>query len=158
MVVKWLEKFQLFIGVTCLSIFFIGILIQIIARYLGISTMWTEEASIYAFIWSIFMGASVMLNKRLHFNFNMFSESLSGKPKVILTIVNDLIIFTICFFFLYFGVIMVQTFWDYRWASVAHFKMGYVWLIIPIMGATMVLYKINHIVNNIKLLIRKEYE
>lgn len=147
-----LEKIQLTLGVLFLVVFFAVIIIQIITRYLGIAVIWTEEVANYSFIWAIFMGAAVMVNRREHFNFDLFQRKLQNKKKASLTIFNDsvLILFNI-FIFLY-GMQVVTEFWNYTWASIPEMKMGYVWISIPIMAGSMIIYSLSHLMENIKLL------
>ncbi|XKH50501.1 TRAP transporter small permease [Chryseomicrobium palamuruense] len=153
--IKKLEKFQMALGVIFLSIFFIAILTQIITRYLGISVIWTEEVANYSFIWAIFMGAAVMVNRREHFSFDFLTQKLHGKKKAGLLFVIDLIVMIFAFFITIYGYEAVTTFWNYNWLSLPELKMGYIWIAIPIMGITMMIYSINHIVGHIKVMTSK---
>src|SRR5690625_4430352 len=144
------------VGIFFLVIFFLTILIQITTRHLGISVIWTVEVSTNAFIWSIFMGAAVMVNRREHFNFNIIERNLKGKRKACLSIFNDivLILFNIAIFL--YGIEVVKTFWDYNWTSLPQLKMGYVWIVLPIMASTMIIYTFSHLLNHIKVIKSKE--
>jgi TRAP-type C4-dicarboxylate transport system permease small subunit len=156
MFIKLLERIQITIGVIFLSIFFVAILIQIGSRYLGIPVIWTEEVANYSFVWAIFMGAAVMINKREHFNFDFILQKLKGKSKTYLGIFNDsvLLLFNAAIF--YYGMQAVQSFWSYNWVSLPFLKMGYVWISIPIMALTMFIYTLGHLVKHICLLRGKE--
>ncbi|MDK2798710.1 MAG: TRAP-type transport system small permease protein [Clostridiales bacterium] len=156
MIIKLIEKVQLTVGVIALSVFLIAILIQVFARYFGIPVIWTEEVANYSFIWAVFMGASVMLNRRQHFKFDLFSQKLKGKSRTYLNIFNDsiLLIFNLAIF--YYGIITVKNFWNYNWVSLPMIKMGYVWISIPIMGLTMSIYTLGHMMCSIKELKGKE--
>lgn len=148
--VKLLEKIQLSAGILFLSVFFIVILYQIITRHLGISAIWTVELATNSFIWAVFMGAAVMVNRREHFSFDILLKKLSGKKKISLSIFNDivLILFNVAIFI--YGIQVCQQFWNYNWTSIPELKMGYVWISIPIMGGTMVIYTLNHIINHLR--------
>ncbi|WP_077623283.1 TRAP transporter small permease [Sediminibacillus massiliensis] len=154
--IRILEKIQLTAGVAFLTVFFVAIVIQIVTRHLGISVIWTEEVANYSFIWAVFMGAAVMVNRRDHFTFDMLQRKLKNKPKHTLNIFNDivLILFNIAIFL--YGIQVVQRFWDYTWASLPAMKMGYVWLSIPIMASTMIVYSLSHLVSHIKNFNTKE--
>lgn len=156
MFIKLLERIQLTVGVLFLLVFFITIIIQVITRYMGISAIWTEEVATYSFIWSVFMGASVMLNKREHFKFDLLLKKLKGKRKKSLYLINDLIILAFSFALFYFGIVVVESFWNFTWVSLPAMKMGYVWISIPIMGGTMVIYTLAHMIHNIKNFSREE--
>jgi TRAP-type C4-dicarboxylate transport system permease small subunit len=151
MILRTLERIQLVIGVACLSIFFIAILIQVFSRYMGISVIWSEEVANYSFIWSVFMGASIMYNKKEHFKFTMLQDKLQGKKKIFLELFNNTVLLVFNLLILFYGIQTVQNFWNYTWISLP-FKMGFVWLCIPIMGFTMSVYTISHLVNTIKQL------
>lgn len=148
--IKILEKIQLTIGVISLSIFFIAIIIQIVTRHLGIAVIWTEEVANYSFIWSVFMGAAVMVNKKEHFSFDFLSQKLEGKSKSALMIVIDSIVLLFALALFYYGIEAVKNFWNYNWASLPDMKMGYVWISIPIMGLTMAIYSVSHVINSVK--------
>ncbi|GAA0615143.1 hypothetical protein GCM10009001_35560 [Virgibacillus siamensis] len=146
--VQALEKVQITVGIVFLCIFFVVIMLQIITRHMGISLIWTTEVSKYAFIWSIFMGAAVMVNRREHFNFDFLLKKLQGKKKISLSIFNDvvLILFNVAIFIL--GLQVVNEFWNYTWVSIPEMKMGYIWIAIPIMAGTMVIYSLAHLMDH----------
>ncbi|MCC5910378.1 MAG: TRAP transporter small permease [Clostridiaceae bacterium] len=153
---KFIEKVQLVLGVLCLSVFFIAILIQVFSRNLGISVIWTEEVANFSFIWAMFMGASIMVRSKSHFRFNLMSQKLKGKPKVILEMFINVLLLVFNLIIAYHGVAVVRTFWNFRWVTFPKMRMGYTWMILPIMGITMSIYIIEHIIENIKQLTGKE--
>ncbi|MFD1414318.1 TRAP transporter small permease [Oceanobacillus jeddahense] len=151
-----LEKIQIVIGVLFLCVFFCVIVLQIVTRHLGISVIWTEEAANYSFIWAVFMGAAIMVNRREHFNFDFLQQKLQGKKRIYLSLFNDtvLIIFNVCIFLL--GLQIVSEFWNYTWSTLPDMKMGYVWVAIPIMAGTMLIYTFFHMVEHVQKLKVKE--
>lgn len=156
MFVKLLEKIQLTIGVIFLTVFVIAIIIQISSRYMGISVIWTEEVANYSFIWAVFMGAAVMVNRREHFSFDFLSKKLKGKPRIYLTIFNDCVLIIFNSAILYYGYQATKIFWNYNWVSLTFLKMGYVWIALPIMGATMIIYSLSHLIKSFRFLSLKE--
>lgn len=148
--VRTLEKIQTTVGVVALTIFFIAIIVQIISRHMGVAIIWTEEVANYSFIWSVFMGASVMVNQREHFSFDFLSAKLTGTRKTWLIIVIDTIVLLFALALLYYGIEAAQTFWDYNWVALPQMKMGYVWISLPIMGFTMAVYTLNHLFSGFK--------
>jgi TRAP-type transport system small permease protein len=156
MFIKLLERIQIVVGVLSLCTFFTAILIQITTRYLGISVIWTEEVANYSFIWAVFMGAAVMVNRKEHFTFDFLLQKLKGKKRASLSLFNDtvLLLFNIAIF--YYGLAAVQNFWSYNWVSLPSLKMGYVWLSLPVMAATMIIYLISHLIAHIKVLAGRE--
>lgn len=147
-IANFLEKIQLKVGVFFLSLFFFVIVLQMFVRYIGVSLIWTEEVATYSFIWAVFMGASVMIHRRGHFRFSLLYEKLSGKSKIFLEVFIDfiLVIFSIAVF--YYGIIATLNFWNYNWYSLTDFKMGYMFISIPTMGFTMLIYGLDHLIGN----------
>lgn len=150
--VKLLERVQMTAGVVFLVLFFAIILIQIVTRHLGIAVIWTEEAANYAFIWAVFMGAAVMVNRREHFNFDYFLQRLTGISRVGLSIFNDLVLIVFNIFIFLYGLQVVNEFWNYTWAAIPEMKMGYVWVAIPVMAGSMIIYSVFHLTQHIKSL------
>lgn len=142
---KSIQKVQLAIGIICISIFFIAIIVQVFCRYTGITATWTGEVSTYSFIWSVFMGAGAMAYERKHFAFESVLDKLTGRKKEMLKIFISVIILLFSSAVLYFGVIITMKFWNYRWVDLSNIKMGYTWLCVPILGATCIIYCIDHI-------------
>lgn len=140
-IVRFISRLQLVVGVVCLCVFLIAILIQVFTRYLGISVIWTEEVANYSFIWAIFMGAAVMVHHDEHFAFSAVIDKVdSVKRKLVLVTIKYgcIIGFSMTIFLL--GLRVVRTFWRYRWITIPRLQMGYVWVVLPVMGGTMVLY------------------
>lgn len=142
---KFVKNIELGIGMLAISVFFITIVIQVFSRYAGLTVMWTGEVSTYSFTWAVFMGAGVMTYENKHFAFNSFLEKLSFKNQEILKIIIAVIVMIFSAAILYYGILITSKFWNYRWIEIPEVKMGYTWLCVPILGATSVLYCLNHI-------------
>lgn len=149
-IVLLIEGVQRKMGVLALTIFLVSTLTQIVSRYLGLTVLWTEEASTYFFIWMVFMGASVMINKKQHFSFNLLSQKLKGIKLEILNLTVNSIVLIFSLILLVYGIYITKSFWNYNWISITSIKMGWMWISIPIMGGTMSLYLVNHILHNIQ--------
>jgi len=147
-IIDLIERIQKFIGIVCLSVFIIVVIVQIIARYISVSVLWTEEIAVFSFVWAVFMGASIMVRKEAHFSFDFLKTKLTGTKKYILDLVNDILILTFTTYMLVYGQKIMITFWNYNWYSLPDFKMGYVWAVIPLSALLMSIYKIEHIINN----------
>ncbi|PYZ95989.1 C4-dicarboxylate ABC transporter permease [Alteribacter lacisalsi] len=152
MFIKRLEQIQLTIGVIFLCIFFGAILVQVVSRHFGVSVLWTGEVANYSFIWAVFMGAAVMVNKKEHFNFDLLAKKLKGKSKYALNILIDVILITFSSALFVHSLTALTTFWNYQWVTIPALKMGYVWISLPIMAGTMVIYLAAHVFMNVKLI------
>lgn len=49
-----MQKIQIAIGGVFLLIFLVTVVIQMACRYMGVAAMWTEDVSMYSFIWAVF--------------------------------------------------------------------------------------------------------
>ncbi len=149
----YLQKAQIIAGGIFLSIFLGSVVIQMVCRYLGIAAVWTEDVSMYAFIWAAFMGAAAMVYEKQHFAFTSVSDKLKDeKVKAILGIVIAVIMLIVSVLMFYYGCRLTKQFWNYRWVSIQEFKRGPTWLCIPVCGATSTLYLIGQIIEDVNSL------
>lgn len=155
--INYLEKVQLVLGSIFLVIFVIATLLQVTTRYLGISATWTEELSVNTFIWSMFLGAAVMVREKQHFSFNFLVSYLSNKKASLLVIVQDIIIITFCILCFIYSSEITKIFWNSKWITIPELKQGYVWLILPITFGSMIVYLLEDIIKEISKL-RKSKE
>lgn len=143
-----IENIQLKLGVFFLALFFAVIVLQMFVRYIGVSVIWTEEVANYSFIWAVFMGASVMLHRNGHFRFSLLFEKLTGKSKQFLKLTINLILVLFSLAVFYFGIIATLNFWNYTWYSLPNFKMGYMFISLPVMGFSMLIYELDHLLDD----------
>lgn len=148
-IAKNTQKLQLGIGVLCISIFFITTVIQVVARYTGITVMWTGEVSTNSFIWSVLMGSGVMTYSNSHFAFDSLVHKLSEKKRIKLQIIISLIVLMFSLALLWYGTQITIKFWNYRLISLP-VKKGYLWLALPILGFSNSIYSLNHIAKYFK--------
>lgn len=155
--IAMLQKIQIAIGGFFLCVFLITVMIQIICRYLGISVTWTQDASMYAFIWAVFMGAGAMVYEKRHFAFTSVSDMLKNqKAKSVLSIIITLIMLFFAVLMVYYGVLVTKQFWNYTWVTVPQFKRGPTWLCLPLCGATSTIYLIAQLIEEFQNLAKGE--
>lgn len=142
---EYIYKLQLFMGFLSISIFFVAILIQIFARYTQITVLWTGELAEYSFIWSVMMGAGAMAYENKHFAFTTFVDKFHGIKKEWLKIMIAFVVGSFGAAILYYGTQITMRFWNYRWTTVPSIQMGYMWICLPILGFSVVVYSFVHI-------------
>jgi tripartite ATP-independent transporter DctM subunit len=151
-----IQKLQVISGGFFLAIFLITVVVQMATRALGITALWTEDVSMYSFIWSVFMGAGAMVLDKRHFAFTAIADSITNeKYKRILSIIIWTFMLLFCLMMFYYGCLITKRFWNYTWIGIPAFKRGPTWLCLPISGAIMVLYALTLLWEDIKAL-RKE--
>ncbi len=154
-----LQKIQISIGAIFLTIFLITVVYQMVARYLGISQTWTEDISMYSFIWAVFMGAAAMVYEKKHFAFTSLNDKLKNeKAKICLQIIICLVMLFFAILMVYYGILITEKFWNYTWVNIPSLKRGPTWLCLPICGATSSIYLINEICEEIKKLTQLKNE
>jgi len=144
-----MARLQISLGVLCLVIFLLATLVQVSTRYLGISVLWTEEIAVNAFIWAIFLGASVMVKEKQHFGFDAISNKLTGIKRSYLILFQNTCMLVFCVCCAIYSVEITQIFWSSRWISIPNFKQGYVWLIMPITFISSGVYLLHNILEEL---------
>lgn len=136
----YVEKAQIFLGCCVLCLFILMVAYQIIARFTATPAHFTEDISNTAFIWTAFMGAPVMLRRYEHYRFTGISEKFTGK----LFWINEF--FCICLLIILSLVMTVHgyqltvMFKDWGFSSMSKVSKAWLWLCMPISGATSLLY------------------
>ena len=116
--IEMMQKIQIAIGGLFLCIFLLTVVFQMLSRYIGIAATWTEDVSMYSFIWAVFMGAGAMVYEKRHFAFTSISDMLKDGPaKKILSIVISLIMLYFAVLMAYYGFLVTKQFWNYTWGN-----------------------------------------
>lgn len=147
-----IESIQIKLGALFIFIFLATILLQIIARFAKVPVTWSEDVAKYSFVWAVFMGSAWAVGRNEHFAFTALGDKLTGKKKIIHAIIIHLITMFFTIAMVKYGIDVTLKFWNYKWLNVPQLKMGYIWMSLPITGATMTLYIITHILENLLLL------
>ena len=148
-IIDKLEKFQLMLGIICLSGYLVCTLLQIFCRYFDISIPWTEEISNYFFIWAVFMGASIMLRvENGHFSLTVLKDKLQSKgrsTKILeIIIASFLLLFSVLVFV--YGIELTLQFKNWRLSSLPAIHQWVVWLCMPVAGFTTSVYSLEKLV------------
>ncbi|MCB7319340.1 TRAP transporter small permease [Lacrimispora sp. 210928-DFI.3.58] len=155
-VLGYLQKLQIAAGGVFLTIFLCSVVIQMGCRYVGVAAIWTEDVSMYSFIWAAFMGAGAMVYEKRHFAFTSVSDMLKNeKVKRMLSVGISIVMLVFAVLMLYYGCKITKQFWNYRWVSLPDLKRGPTWLCIPVCGGTSTLYLIGQIIEDVKSLSRR---
>ena len=153
--IQMLQKIQVAVGGIFLLIFLLTVVFQMISRYIGIAATWTEDVSMYSFIWAVFMGGGAMVLDRKHFAFTSISDMMKDeKKKSILSIIISLIMLVFTVLMVYYGFKLTKQFWNYTWVNIPSFKRGPTWLCLPICGITSTIYLIELIIEDIGTLVK----
>lgn len=134
MFLRFLDNFEKYCCQALLAVFVCILFAQIVSREIfGYSIAWSEELSVYLFVWFAYLGASVAIRKSAH-NRVTFQYKLLPKDKVWMAelladavwLVFNLIILYLCYQFVFEKM---NNFWKSQTVGV---PMKYVYMILPL--------------------------
>ncbi len=134
--------------ITCAS----AIVIQVFYRYfLNISLEWPFELSIYAYIWTLYLGAAWGVRKGRHVKFNILYDKLPIKVQKMVNIIFNTI--TTAVFIIIFKPVWEYLLFNYRIKTVAlKIPWTYVFMVFSIFLVLTIIHNIEHIICDIKFL------
>lgn len=153
--VKKINNIHIFVSAVFLAIFLVAVITQVITRLLGIAMLWTQDIAMYSFIWSVFMGGTAMVYPEKHFAFTSLIDKTESET--VRTIIHLAIMLLMLFFLaimLYYGTIITQRFWNYKWVNLPQMKRGWTWLCMPVSAALGCIYLIDKSIKDVNSLIR----
>lgn len=81
------------VGVLFFCAAFLGFVVQIFFRYvLNDPLRWTEEATLIAFIWTVFWAAAFMVNIRDHVTFDVLYDAVSPQVRRVMAILSMIVL------------------------------------------------------------------
>ncbi len=150
-----LQQIQIAVGGFFLMIFLLTVVFQMLFRYAGIAATWTEDVSMYSFIWAVFMGGGAMVLEKKHFAFTSISDMMKNeRMKSVLSIIISDIMLIFAALMVYYGIKLTKQFWNYTWVNIPSFKRGPTWLCLPICGATSCIYLVELIMEDVNVLMK----
>lgn len=126
------------------------ILIQVFFRYfLNHSLPWPEELAKFTMVWMTFLVAPYAYRKGLNVNMELFVSKIPKKIRGMLEILLHIFIILMAYYLLNEGLGMVKRGMRIR-ASTVNFKIGYVYLILPISFGMMMIGGVERILKEVK--------
>lgn len=157
-VILFLQRAEEIVGGGCLCIFFGTVLIQMFSRYLSISMTWTGEVCTYAFMVSVFFGASAIVYNRQHFAFTALIEKVEGNKKNVISLFISAIMLCFNGAMCYYGMLITQKYWHYTWTTIPSFKKGPVFLCMPLSAGLAILFLIALMMEDVEKIRRRKIE
>lgn len=116
---------------------------QVITRFiLNNPSSWTEELAIYLMIWVGLLGSAVAIHRRAHLGIDYFVGKLQPKLRLYTEMLVDILIILFAVSVLLYGGIklVALTFLNDQTSPALGFKVGYVYLCVPIAGFFITMY------------------
>lgn len=146
------DNIESYICRSLLASFVILLFAQILSREVfGFSIAWSEELSVYLFVWFVFFGASHAAKLSAHNRITFQYKILPGKLPVILEALSDLVWVVFNAYFVYLSYDFVFNKMNLFWKSqTLGIPMKYIYLVLPLAFSLMTIRIIQ--VNYLKLI------
>ena len=129
----------LMVVVVCLGVFF---------RYvLGASLAWYDEFASYLLVWLTFYGAVAASYHNRHIQFDTVVARLMPNTRRKVQVIAELFVLGFQIVLLYYGWLLTQKMGDETAVSLVWVKMGWVYSVLPITGAVMLVLSVNRLLH-----------
>jgi TRAP-type transport system small permease protein len=129
----------LMVVLVCLGVFF---------RYVvGASLAWYDEFASYLLVWLTFYGAVAASYYNRHIQFSTLLERLMPDSRRKLEIIAELFVLGFQVVLFYYGWLLTQKMGDETAVSLVWVKMGWIYSVLPITGAIMLLISIDRLLH-----------
>ena len=146
-----IEKWELRLIQVLVSALIAIVFGQVISRYiLHVEMLWSQEASLFCFIWSSFLGAGIAVRRRIHFVFDFLP---ADSPTAQISSYAGMLAMAALFFIEGFSNSIAE--WP-RFSEPSGFRFTWFVLPIPIMGASMLIFLVEGIRKDWRERCRKE--
>jgi len=152
---RWCLRNPVEVVTTLLTILFtVAVFLQVVYRYALHSPLaWSEEFAMFLFQWCGFVGAAVAVRYGKHFCVDLVISRLPGRWKAVAQMLSSLIIFAVAYVMIHVGIRMVISSMDHLY-PVLQFPIAYGYLVFPISGTLMVIYRVPIFVLQMKALMK----
>ena len=143
--IKWIDFVLTRFLIALMALIVLAVTWQVFTRFIiNDPSSYTEELSRFLLIWIGVLGASYALRTRSHLGIDLISERVGDRGRMMLQlIVYSVIIVFASSVMIVGGIRLVALTFSLNQISAAlGIKMGYVYTVIPLSGALMVLYSL----------------
>lgn len=126
---------------------------NVVSRYfLGASIAWSEEISRFMLIWIVFLGAGLAYVKDEHLALDILIKAVPKKVAQVMQVIADLGVLYAIYIIVVGGYNLTMQSWDWLTPAAA-VPYAYVYLVIPMAGAAMLIMTSYKLIVHIKLLL-----
>ncbi len=118
---------------------------QVVGRYfLKVPMPWTEELARFSFIWSVMLGASVLVKSKGHPGVDALTSKLHGIPKLIQEALLAIIIIAVAAVGIVYGIQLVQVTMSQPSAAL-NIPYGCIYLSFPVSCIAMIIHELSEL-------------
>jgi TRAP-type C4-dicarboxylate transport system permease small subunit len=125
---------------------FLQVLIRFVFKY---PLPWTEEVSRIAFVYSIFVGATIAVREKTHLNIDVLLIVLPKGMARVITVLGSILVGIFLGFVTWEGVVLVWA-TGVQMTPVMQVPFQYLYLVVPASGALMFLYLVLELVDYLR--------
>lgn len=151
---EWMTKALNGVLIVAVALLVLDVCWGVFTRYvMGEQAGWTEELARFLLIWVALLGGAVAFGIKGHLGVDYFVGKFHPNTQKLMSVVSNLIVlFFAAAIFVYGGSRQVSdTLTIGQMTPALQWKMGYVYLALPISGIFMVMYTIENIIETIFL-------
>lgn len=106
--INFLNKLEEITLVSMFCVMVLIIFVQVVMRYVfNNSLSWSEELGKFIFVWISWVGISIGARKNEHIKITMLTDKLSPKMSHIINIVSEMVVMSICFVTVFYGISLI---------------------------------------------------
>lgn len=130
--------------------------LQILMRFVFKSPLaWTDEAAKYSFVWGTMLGCAILVRTGGHSCVELLGNALRGVPKKLQAVVLDICCLVLYAVIVYGGVVLMQA-GSTSVSPALSLPMWLVYLIMPVSGAFMALFQMEHFIRDLAAFKKEE--
>jgi TRAP-type C4-dicarboxylate transport system permease small subunit len=149
---KWMTKGLEFVLIVAVGLLVLDVIWGVFTRYvMGEQANWTEELARFLLVWVSLLGGAVAFGTKGHLGVDYFVGKLHPDARKTMAVVSHLIVlFFAGAVFLYGGYqVVTDALAVDQMTPALGWKMGYVYLALPIAGCFMVLFTIENLLETL---------
>ena len=149
---SWMTKLLEFLLIVAVGLLVIDVVWGVFTRYaMGQQANWTEELARFLLVWVTLLGGAVAFGTKGHLGVDYFVAKLHVDARKAMAIISHLIVlfFAVAIFLYGGGRVVSDALAMEQMTPALGWRMGYVYLALPISGVFIVLYTIENLVETI---------
>lgn len=151
---KWMTTVLNLVLILAVLLLVLDVCWGVFSRFvIGEQTKWTEELARFLLVWVALLGGAVAFGTKGHLGVDYFVGKFDPEARKLMSIISQLIVlfFAAAIFVYGGGRVVVDALAMEQMTPALGWKMGYVYLALPIAGIFMVLYTIENLVETLIL-------
>lgn len=126
-------------GIICLILLVLLVFAQVVFRYVGVPSPWTEELARFAFVYITFLGSITALRQETHIEIDVLLNFMPPRLRHAVRTLTYIVIGVFMTLFVRGALMTIQTSGNVRSSSLLWFKMNYIFIVVLTAGIAMIL-------------------